>query len=121
MNGKNHCGKKDTAHNCDHRQPRAVTAEAALKNRHPQFVIDGEAAVLGVDGVAVFDALHSRKHDDEVQLYAFATQLVAVDLDQACSRCSKRKLQMISLLSAFSGEVPDRARSGVERPGPRLI
>jgi bifunctional non-homologous end joining protein LigD len=45
--------------------------EAALKNRHRQFVIDGEAVVLGVDGVADFNALHSRRHDDEVQLYAF--------------------------------------------------
>ena len=27
--------------------------------------------VLGVNGVADFNALHSRKHDDEVQLYAF--------------------------------------------------
>jgi bifunctional non-homologous end joining protein LigD len=45
--------------------------EAALKNRHKQFVIDGEAVVRGVDGIADFDALHSRKHDDEVQLYAF--------------------------------------------------
>jgi ATP-dependent DNA ligase len=34
--------------------------EAALKNRHRQFVIDGEAVVLGVDGVADFNALHSR-------------------------------------------------------------
>jgi bifunctional non-homologous end joining protein LigD len=42
-----------------------------LKNRHQQFVIDGEAAVLGVDRVADFSALHSRKHDHEVQLYAF--------------------------------------------------
>jgi bifunctional non-homologous end joining protein LigD len=31
--------------------------EAALKNRVKQFVIDGEAVVLGVDGVADFDAL----------------------------------------------------------------
>jgi bifunctional non-homologous end joining protein LigD len=45
--------------------------EAALKNRIRQFVIDGEAVVLGVDGVADFNALHSRRHDDEVQLYAF--------------------------------------------------
>jgi ATP-dependent DNA ligase len=45
--------------------------EAALKNRHKQFVIDGEAAVLGVDGVADFNALHCRRHEDEVQLYAF--------------------------------------------------
>jgi ATP-dependent DNA ligase len=34
-------------------------------------VIDGEAAVLGVDGIADFNALHNRKHEDEVQLYAF--------------------------------------------------
>ena len=27
--------------------------------------------VLGVDGVSDFNALHSRKHDAEVQLYAF--------------------------------------------------
>lgn len=45
--------------------------EAALKNREPHFVIDGEAVVLGVDGVSDFNALHSRKHDEEVQLYAF--------------------------------------------------
>ena len=34
-------------------------------------MIDGEAVVLGVDGVADFNALHSREYDDEVQLYAF--------------------------------------------------
>jgi ATP-dependent DNA ligase len=45
--------------------------EAALKNRRKQFVIDGEAAVLGADGVSDFNALHSRQHDEEVQLYAF--------------------------------------------------
>jgi bifunctional non-homologous end joining protein LigD len=26
---------------------------------------------LGVDGIADFNALRSRRHDDEVQLYAF--------------------------------------------------
>jgi bifunctional non-homologous end joining protein LigD len=45
--------------------------ECALKNRQKQFVIDGEAVVLGVDGVPDFNALHSRKHDHEVQFYAF--------------------------------------------------
>jgi ATP-dependent DNA ligase len=34
-------------------------------------VLDGEAVVLGVTGDADFDALHSRRHDHEVQLYAF--------------------------------------------------
>ena len=51
--------------------------EAALKNRIKQFVIDGEAVVLGVDGVPDFNALHSRKHDEEVQLYAF--DILALD------------------------------------------
>jgi bifunctional non-homologous end joining protein LigD len=45
--------------------------ESALKNRQRQFMIDGEAVILGVDGVSDFDALVSRKHDGEVQLYAF--------------------------------------------------
>jgi ATP-dependent DNA ligase len=51
--------------------------ESALKNRFRQFVIDGEAVVLGVDGVSDFEALHSRQHDEEVQLYAF--DIVALD------------------------------------------
>jgi bifunctional non-homologous end joining protein LigD len=42
--------------------------EAALKNRHRQFVIDGAAVVLGVDGVADFDALHSRKQPHWVKV-----------------------------------------------------
>jgi hypothetical protein len=33
--------------------------EAALKNRQKRFVIDGEAVVLGVDGISDFDALLS--------------------------------------------------------------
>jgi ATP-dependent DNA ligase len=45
--------------------------ESALKNRTRQFVIDGEAVVLGVDGVSDFDGLYSRQHDEEAQLYAF--------------------------------------------------
>jgi ATP-dependent DNA ligase len=35
-------------------------------------LIDGEAVVLGVDGIADFEALCSRKHDAEVHLYASA-------------------------------------------------
>jgi bifunctional non-homologous end joining protein LigD len=51
--------------------------EAALKNKHDQFVIDGEAVVLGVDGIADFNELHSRKHNADVQLYAF--DILALD------------------------------------------
>jgi len=46
-------------------------AESALKNRHKQFVIDGEAVLLGVDGISDFNGLHSGKHNHEAQLYAF--------------------------------------------------
>ena len=38
----------------------------ARKIRQKRFVLDCEAVVLGVDGISDFDALHSRKHDDEV-------------------------------------------------------
>ena len=48
-----------------------LIAEAALRNRNNSFVIDGEAVVPGVDGISDFNGLHSRKHDDEVQFYAF--------------------------------------------------
>jgi bifunctional non-homologous end joining protein LigD len=53
--------------------------EAALKNRHKQFVIDGEAVILGVDGISDFNALHSGKSNYEVQLYSF--DVLAMDGD----------------------------------------
>jgi bifunctional non-homologous end joining protein LigD len=72
--------------------------EAALKNRHRQFVIDGEAVVLGVDGIADFDALHSRKHEDEVQLYAF--DVLAIDGDDLRGLpLSTRKTNLARLLA----------------------
>jgi len=42
-----------------------------LKNRHKQFVIDGEAVILGVDGISNFDALFSGRQNEQVQLCAF--------------------------------------------------
>src|SRR5258705_13608354 len=48
-----------------------LITEAALRNRNSSFVIDGEAVLLGVDGISDFNGLHSRKHDDEVMFYAF--------------------------------------------------
>lgn len=53
--------------------------EAALRLRTKQFVIDGEAVLLGVDGISDFNGLHSRRHDDEVQLCAF--DILALDGD----------------------------------------
>jgi bifunctional non-homologous end joining protein LigD len=56
-----------------------LIVEAALRNRCTSFVVDGEAVVLGVDGISDFNGLHSRKHDDEVTLYAF--DLLALEGD----------------------------------------
>ena len=53
--------------------------KAAQKIRQTRFVLDGEAVILGVGGIADFDALHSRQHDEEVQLAsAFRIWLEAV-------------------------------------------
>jgi hypothetical protein len=61
-------------------------------------VIDGEAVVLGVDGIADFDALHSRRHDDEVQLYAF--DILALDgEDLRGLPLSMRKTNLARLLA----------------------
>ena len=45
--------------------------ESALKNRKTNFVIEGEAVVLGVEGISDFDALAAGQHDEEVQRYSF--------------------------------------------------
>jgi ATP-dependent DNA ligase len=46
-------------------------AKAAMKLRARSFTIDGEAAVCGPDGIAVFDALHRRGIVTEAMLFAF--------------------------------------------------
>ena len=56
-------------HDWSNRYP--LIAEAALRNRNSSFVIDGEAVLLGVDGRSDFNGLHSRRHDAEVEFYAF--------------------------------------------------
>ena len=72
--------------------------DTALKNRVKQFVIDGEAVVLGVDGISDFNALHSRKHDHEVQLYAF--DILALDGDDLRGLpLSVRKTNLARLLA----------------------
>ena len=75
--------------------------EAALKNRHRQFVIDGEAVVLGVDGISDFNGLHSGKSNDEVQLYAF--DCLALDgEDLRALLLSMRKQNLAQLLARTS-------------------
>ena len=67
---------------------------AALKNRSTSF--DGEAVLLGVDGVSDSDGLQSGKHDDEVQLYAFDA-LVADGEDLRKLPLSMRKANLARL------------------------
>ena len=55
----------------DWRDRFPLISEVALRNRNLSFVVDGEAVLLGVDGRSYFNGLHSRRHDDEVQFYAF--------------------------------------------------
>jgi ATP-dependent DNA ligase len=72
--------------------------ESALKNRQKHFAIDGEAVILGVDGVPDFNALHSRQHDEEVQLYAF--DIMALDgEDLRDLPLSRRKTNLARLLA----------------------
>jgi bifunctional non-homologous end joining protein LigD len=73
-------------------------AEAALKNRQKHFVIDGEAVILGVDGYSDFNALHSGRYNDEVQLLAF--DVLAMDGDDLRNLpLSMRKANLARLLA----------------------
>lgn len=72
--------------------------ETALRMKQQQFTIDGEAVVLGVDGVSDFNALHSRQNDEEVQLYAF--DILAADGDDlSLLPLSERKAELAKLLT----------------------
>jgi bifunctional non-homologous end joining protein LigD len=72
--------------------------ESALKNRVKQFVIDGEAVILGVDGLSDFNALHSGRRNDEVQLYAFDVLALAGE-DLRPLPLSMRKASLDRLLA----------------------
>jgi bifunctional non-homologous end joining protein LigD len=75
-----------------------LIVEAALRNRQSSFVIDGEAVLLGVDGVSDFNGLHSRHHDEEVQLYAFDVLALGGD-DLRKLPLSLRKTNLARLLA----------------------
>jgi bifunctional non-homologous end joining protein LigD len=73
-----------------------LITEAALRNRNSSFVLDGEAVLLGVDGRS--DGLHSRKHDHEVEFYAFDIP-VSDDEDLRRLPLSMRKASLARLLA----------------------
>jgi ATP-dependent DNA ligase len=83
-------------HDWTDRYPLIV--EAALRNRASSFVIDGEAVLLGVDGVSDFDGLHSRRHDAEVQLEAFDALMLDGE-DLRALPLSLRKTNLARLLA----------------------
>ena len=100
-----------------------LIAEAALRNRNSSFVLDGEAVLLGVDGRSDFNGLHSRKHDAEVEFYAFDI-LVSDGDDLRRLPLSMRKATLARLLARrVDGIFYQRLRTGRDRPGlipPRL-
>jgi len=61
-------------------------------------VIDGEAVLFGVDGRSDFNGLHSRRHDDEVQFYAF-DMLLSDGEDLRKLPLSMRKTNLARLLT----------------------
>ena len=85
--------------------------ETALKVRQTQFIIDGEICVLDVQGISDFNALHSNRHNEEAQLYAF--DLAAVDGDDLREEpLHARKARLDKLLKA------DRKASSSPRSNP---
>lgn len=76
-------------------------AESALRVRQQQFVLDGEAVLLGVDGTSDFAGLHSRKYDAEVQFYAF-DMLAGGGDDHRRLPLSLRKQNLAALLARRS-------------------
>lgn len=75
-----------------------LITEAALRNRNSSFVLDGEAVLLGADGISDFNGLHSRKHDNEVTFYAF-DMLVSDGDDIRKLPLSRRKTNLSRLLA----------------------
>ena len=65
-------------------------------------MIDGEAVLLGDDGISDFNGLHSRKHDDEVKFYAFDF-LVSDGEDVRKLPLSMRKTSLARLLARVDG------------------
>jgi bifunctional non-homologous end joining protein LigD len=73
-------------------------AVAAAKLRARSFTLDGEAVVCGADGVAVFDALHRRRHASDAVLFAFdLLELNGEDLRPL--PLGKRKARLAQLLA----------------------
>src|SRR3954453_9413670 len=96
-----------------------LITQAALRLRKESFVINGEAVVLGPDGISDFDGLHSGRCNEEVRLYAF--DLLSDDgVDMRDETLQIRKLWLGKLLKRSSDGViyKEHKAGGV---GPRLF
>jgi bifunctional non-homologous end joining protein LigD len=77
-----------------YRFPLIVEALAKLRSR--SCIIDGEAVACRDDGMASFDRIRYRRHDDEVFLYAFdLIELNGDDLRQAPLTVRKATLERL--------------------------
>jgi bifunctional non-homologous end joining protein LigD len=64
--------------------------EAVQGMRARSIILDGEGVICDDNGLAIFDALHSKQRDDEVSLYAF--DLLELDACRCASaRCSNER------------------------------
>jgi ATP-dependent DNA ligase len=97
-----------------------LITEAALRNRMSPYVIDGEAVLLGVDGRSDFNGLHSRKHNDEVQFYAFdVLAMQGEDLRQLPLHLRKNNLARLLArrIDGIFSPTLNKARSGLTYSG----
>ena len=92
-----------------------LIVEAAHRIRTKQFVLDGEAVLLGVDGISDFDGLYSGQHDEEIQLYAFDILTLMATISGSCPCTFGRPTSPASWLGAQTASTwrpSNRAGSG---------
>ena len=99
--------------------PLPLIVEAALRLRKTSFVIDGEAVVLGPDGISDFDALHGGRRNADVRLYAFDL-LSDEGVDMRDETLRIRKLWLGKLLSRSGDGIIINDHHAAEGVGPLL-
>src|SRR3954464_8112550 len=79
-----------------------LITQAALSKT--SFIMDGEAVVIGPDGISDFDGLHSRRCNAEVRLYAFDL-LINEGIDMRDETLHVRKRWLGKLLKRSAGGI----------------
>jgi bifunctional non-homologous end joining protein LigD len=106
------------------RFPLAVAAIAALPAR--SCVVDGEAIAVDDKGLAVFDLIRHRRHDDTVTLCAFdLLELDGVDLRREPIEVRKRTLSRLLRHEhrgiAFNRHFEVKGRSSINTPARSVV